>query len=57
MEQLPVVDVNTHDGAVGIFQEGLVANNVHHYKTAARFVAVNAADNRLSGLQFHVHIN
>ena len=47
MQRLPVVDVNRRDGAIGVFQQNLVAYYIHHRKTAARPIAVNATDNRL----------
>jgi hypothetical protein len=55
MKQLPVVDINRGDGAVGIFQESLVADDVHYRKAVTRTVAVNAADDRsLPGIPFHL---
>ena len=58
MKLLPVPGVNAGDGAVGIFQQGLAANDVHHHKTATRLVAVDAADDRLLfGMLFHIHFD
>jgi hypothetical protein len=58
MKLLPVPVVNAGDDAVGIFQQNLAANDVHHHKTATRLVAVDAADDRLLfGMLFHIHFD
>ena len=58
MKLLPVPVVNAGDGAVGIFQQNLAANDVHHHKTATRLVAVDAADDRLLfRMLFHIHFD
>ena len=57
MKQLPIVEGNTGDGAVGILQKSLVAYNVHYRKAVTRFVAVNAADHwLLFVILSHLHI-
>ena len=58
LKLLPVLDLNSGDGAAGIFQQNLAAHDVHHHKTATRLVAVDTADNRLLfGMLFHIHID
>ena len=58
MKLLPVPGVNAGDGAVGVFQQNLVANNVQHHKAATRLVVVDAPDDRsLIGMLFHIHFD
>lgn len=58
LKLLPVADINTGDGAVGVFQQNLVTNEVQHQKTAARFVVVDATDDRsLTEMLFQLHID
>jgi hypothetical protein len=58
MKLLPVAVVNACDGAIGVFQKNLGANDAHHHKTATRLVAVDAADDRLLfGMLFHIHFD
>jgi|GEM_PF-4671665 len=58
MKLLPFPVVNACNGAVGIFQKNLAANDVHDHKTATRLVAVDAADDRLLlGMLFHIHFD
>jgi hypothetical protein len=58
MKLLPVPVVYTCKCAVGIFQQNLAANDVHHHKTATRLVAVDAADDwLLFGMLFHIHFD
>jgi hypothetical protein len=58
LKLLLVPRVNTGDGAVGILQQNLVANDIQHHKTATRLVVVDAPDERsLIGMLFHIHID
>ena len=54
MKLLSVPSVNAGDGAVGVYQQNLAANAVHHHKTATRLVAEDAAgDQSLFGILFY----
>jgi hypothetical protein len=57
MEQIPLVYFNAGDGAVGVFEYGLVTNDLDNGKTAIRTIAVNTADGRpLHRLRVVIHI-
>ena len=57
LKLLPVLCVDTGDGAAGIFQQNLVAYDLQYDKTAILPIVINAPDNRsLIGVLFHVHL-